>query len=402
MKEATWENRIVGWDVVAPDQLLANPKNFRRHPNIQREALRGSLNDLGWIAPVVVNRLSGHLIDGHARVEEALTKGAQVPVAYVELTDAEEAEALAVLDPISAMATVDKEALDALLREVKTGEAGIMAMLADLAKDSGLYLDKPPIDDPGAQIDRAAELAEKWGTQRGQVWEVGRHRVMCGDSTSVEDVERLMDGKKAQALITDPPYGVAYEGGQNAVKRERIEGDDSADLYAPFLAAWMPALGNKAAVYVWFAGSHGGTVYSAVAANGLTVRALLIWNKLNPHYGAFMAQYMQRHEPCLYCVQRDGADWYGPTNEVTVWDVEQPSRNEHHPTQKPVEIMARPMRNSTLLNGIVGDPFLGSGTTIVACEQEGRAGYGMEIDPGYMGVILERLSGLGLQPILAQ
>lgn len=158
----------MGWDEVAPDQLLANPKNFRRHPNLQREALRGSLNDLGWIAPVIVNRLSGHLVDGHARVEEALTKGCKVPVAYVELTDAEEAEALAVMDPISAMATVDKEALDALLREVATGEAGLQKMLADLAEQAGLI--PPNVDFPeygedaadGVEYLQCPECGHRW------------------------------------------------------------------------------------------------------------------------------------------------------------------------------------------------------------------------------------------------
>jgi hypothetical protein len=156
MVQMTWENRIVGWDTVDPGQLLANPKNFRRHPANQREALRGSLNDLGWIAPVIVNRSTGHLIDGHARVEEALTKGGKIPVAYVELSASEEAEALAVLDPISAMATVDKEALDSLLREITTGEESLQKMLAELAAAEGIIPpDFQPIDgDEARRLDQ--------------------------------------------------------------------------------------------------------------------------------------------------------------------------------------------------------------------------------------------------------
>jgi hypothetical protein len=201
-----WKNRIVGWDEVPADQLLANPRNFRRHPNKQRDALRGSLDDLGWIAPVVVNRTSGHIIDGHARVEEAITKGIAVPVAYVELTDAEEAEALAVMDPISAMAVADADALDALLQEVHTTDEGLQAMLADLAKDAGLYLDAAKEQDREsmAPVDKAALLQVKWGTEPGQVWEAGRHRIMCGDATSEADTEALFGGHRANLVVTDP------------------------------------------------------------------------------------------------------------------------------------------------------------------------------------------------------
>lgn len=142
-----WENRIVGWDVVEPDQLLANPKNFRRHPNAQREALRGSLNELGIIAPVIVNRLTGFVLDGHARVEEYITAGVkEVPVGYVEIPPEKEALALLSLDPIAAMAEADTEALDSLLREVSTSEAGLQAMLAGLAEDAGLV--PPNVDFP--------------------------------------------------------------------------------------------------------------------------------------------------------------------------------------------------------------------------------------------------------------
>lgn len=133
-----WTNKIVGYAEVDPDQLLAHPMNHRRHPVKQREALRASLNDLGWISPVIVNRLSGHVLDGHARIEEALTKGCQVPVAYVELEPAKEAEALAIFDRITDLAEIDAEALDALLREVATGETAIQELLSDLATEAGL------------------------------------------------------------------------------------------------------------------------------------------------------------------------------------------------------------------------------------------------------------------------
>jgi len=141
--------------------------------------------------------------------------------------------------------------------------------------------------------------------------------------------------------------------------------------------------------YVWHAGRLAEPVYAAIRKCGWDVRALLIWNKLKPHYGAPMAHYCQKHEPCLYSVKGNAA-FCGPSNECTVWDIEQPHRNEHHPTQKPVECMARPIRNHDAPE--VYDPFVGSGTTIVACQNLGRRCYAIEIHPPYCAVTLERMA----------
>ena len=212
---------------------------------------------------------------------------------------------------------------------------------------------------------------------------------MCGDSTKGDDVGRVMGGEKAALMITDPPYGVAYEGGSgNANKREKLAGDGDAGLYARFLAVW-----DATPAYIWFADSKGHTVYNAAIDAGFTIRALIVWHKLKAHYGAFMAQYMQKHEPCLYCV-KGGEPWYGPSNEVTVWEIDQPARNEYHPTQKPVECMSRPMKNSSKVGDIVVDPFLGSGTTLIAAEQLGRRCFGIEISPAYCDVIVQRWENL--------
>ncbi len=394
-RDAIWKNRIIGQGEKPASQFLANDKNWRLHPQAQREALHGALNEVGWVAPVIENRRTGMLVDGHERVWQALQNGdANVPFVEVDLDEAEEAYVLATLDPIGAMAAADAAKLDDLLRDVQSGEAGVQQMLAKLAEDAGLY--KEPKEAPEAQVDRAEELRVKWGTERGQLWEIGRHRLLCGDSTNAEDVARLLCGERPLLMVTDPPYGVAYEGGVvNEAKRERIAGDESAALYGPALRLAASAI-PEGAWYVWHADREALGVYEAVGAAGYDIRALLIWNKIDAHYGAPSAHYCQKHEPCLYCV-RGNAHWAGPSNEVTVWDIKQPSVNEWHPTQKPVECMARPIRNH---EGDVYDPFLGSGTTMVAAEQLGRVCYGMEIDPAYVAVALERLAGMGLEPRL--
>lgn len=217
---------------------------------------------------------------------------------------------------------------------------------------------------------------------------VGSHRLLCGDATKAEDVERLMDGEKADMVFTDPPYGVGYNGGANTKKkREKLKGDTNTELYGPCCKQAFIYSTKKSTLYLWHAGIKG----IAAAAAGYEIRCELIWHKLNAHYGAFMAQYMQKHEPCYYCYKRgQTAQWFGPTNEVTVWDVEQPAKNEYHPTQKPTMLPERAMKNSSLVGQIVMDLFLGSGTTIIAAEKLNRKCFGMEIDPVYCDVIVNR------------
>ena len=389
-----WQNRIVGYTVKPASQYLAHPLNFRRHPKAQQEAVVGSLNDLGWIDCVLENVRTGHLIDGHERIFEALAKGEDTPVPclQIDIAEEEEPQALLMLDPIAAMAETDKTNLDALLREVATGEAGVQAMLAELAAKSGLDYGKEPKEAPEPQTDRAAELQAKWQTQRGQIWACGKHRLMCGDSTSAEDVARLMGDAKPALMVTDPPYGVEYDQEWRSQNRTgKVANDDRCD--------WRQAyeLSPASVVYCWHASLHSNVFQASIEAAGFEVRAQIIWNK--PVMVFSQGHYHWKHEPCWYAVRKGAtANWGGDRKQTTVWDI---AADEDapggHSTQKPVECMARPIRNH---EGDVYDPFLGSGTTLVAAEQLGRAGFGMEINPGYLAASLERLAQMGLEPVL--
>lgn len=408
-----WRNRIVGEGEQPASQFVANPANWRVHPQAQRDAMRGALNEVGWVQRVIVNRRTGYLLDGHERVWQALQNGdAPVPYVEVDLDEAEEAYVLATLDPIGAMAQADKEQLDALLREVQSGEAGVQAMLSELAEKAGLYPEAPK-EAPEPQVDRAEELRSKWQTERGQVWEIpsktvaGKcHRLMCGDSTSAEDVERLLDGAKPLLMVTDPPYGVEYDANWRneaaaegklayaASRIRKVDNDDRADwseAYALFpgkvLYAWSPG------------GDHIIQTGQAVQAAGFVIRNQIIWAK--PHFPISRGAYTYRHEPCWYAVKKgEKAHWQGPANESTLWEIALDRNVEGgHSTQKPLECMARPIRNH---EGDVYDPFLGSGTTMVAAEGLGRACYGMDIDPAYVAVALQRLADMGLEPRLVE
>jgi DNA modification methylase len=365
-------------------ELRPNPKNWRTHPQAQADALKGVLAEVGIADAVLARELpdgSLMLIDGHLRVETMPTE--TVPVLILDVDEAEADKVLATLDPLAAMAEADAAKLDAILREIDTGSEAVQKMLADVADDAGLYQD----GDKEIVEDEIPEPPADPITKPGDLWLLGDHRLLCGDSTKAEDVERLMAGAKAGMMVTDPPYGVDYDGGQaNAKKREKLSGDDTTEVFNAGLSAALNAV-PSGAWYIWHAGRYAEPVYAAIRKCGFDVRALIVWNKLKAHYGAPSAHYCQKHEPCLYAV-RDSAGFCGPSNEVTVWDIEQPHRNEHHPTQKPIICMARAIRNHEAES--VYDPFCGSGTTLIAAEQLGRKCYGMEISPAYCDVIVKR------------
>mgnify|MGYP001607464407 CR=1 FL=1 len=223
---------------------------------------------------------------------------------------------------------------------------------------------------------------------------------MCGDSTSKENVEWLMGGKKAQLVFTDPPYGVNYDGG--AKKREKLHGDYAGtDIYAKSLVHLRAVADDQASLYLWYADAHAAAAAAAAAAAGYQITAQIIWAKNHAQFVS-SAHYHGKHEPCFFAHRKGKtARWYGPNNEVTLWEYDRASVNEHHPTQKPVELAARAIANSSATGHIVLDLFFGSGSTMVAAEQLGRICYGMEIEPKYCAVILERISAMGLEPKLS-
>ena len=378
-----WRNRIVGSGSEAPERLAANPANWRVHPRNQRDALAGSLDTVGWVAQVLVNRQTDYVVDGHARVALALArKEASVPVLYVDLSPDEERLVLATFDPIGALAGADGERLSALLAEVAVDDAGLRALLDELAASAP----RPSFTDP----DDVPELPDVPYVQPGELWRLGRHRILCGDSTNAEDVARLLDGAKPALTVTDQPFGVSFDPSQRAGARRKglVTNDDRAD----WREAW--ALSPSDVLYVWHSGIHAVEVGAGIEASGFRIRSQIIWAK--PALVMGRGSYHWQHEPCFYAV-REGATagWIGDRKQSTLWEVPNvhPTRGTSddmitdHGTQKPVEVMARPIRNHT---GDVYEPFSGSGSSLIAAEQLGRRCYAMEIEPKYVQMAIER------------
>jgi len=344
-------NRIIEQRLVTPDEVAPNPRNWRTHPQSQRDALRGILGQVGIAAPVIAyyseragNRLM--LIDGHER----MTVGVPFPCAILDVDDAEADTLLATFDPITAMATANNEALDALLRDVTTDSPALTQMLAELAEDAGLYADTPTItedDVPEPPVDPI--------TKPGDLWILGEHRLLCGDSTKAENVERLMAGAKADCMVTDPPYGIGIA--SNPVRQKHAKADWDEKPIEP--RAFVETVSRS---IVW-----GGNYFDLPPAKGF-----FVWDKKQPE-----------NLTLAMCEMA----WTNVDTPAKMFRLAVTSYDKEHPTQKPVALLAWCL---SYTSGDVFDPFLGSGTTLIAAEQLGRKCYGMEISPAYCDVIVNR------------
>jgi len=392
-----YRNRIIALEYVNSSDLTPHPGNWRQHPPAQAEALKGVLNEIGIAGALLAyrsERQGGALvvIDGHLRKDAAPQ---QWPVLILDVEDSEADYLLATHDPLAAMATADAGALDALLSSVQSGEAAVQAMLAELAEGAGLYQPQDDPQDADPQIDRAEELRVKWGVESGQLWRLPsrtpgqEHRLICGDCTDAATVAQVMGGQLAQMIFTDPPYGVDYDGGMK--KREKLEDDHvGTDIYDRALPVLARAADDLAPLYLWYADGHAAAAAAAAAAAGYQITAQIIWAKNHAQF-VTSAHYKGKHEPCYYGHKRNkAARWHGPNNEVTLWEYDRSPSNEYHPTQKPVDLGLRAIRNSTQSGDVVLDGFLGGGTTLIAAENLSRQCRACEISAPYIAVALQR------------
>lgn len=381
---------------VKSSELIPNPKNWRTHPIAQQDALKGILAEVGFAGAVLARELDDGtlmLIDGHMRAEA--TNDQMIPVLILDVDEAESDKLLATFDPIAAMAESNPAALDALLRNVNTSSEALQKMLAELADGAGLYQDKEVVEDkiPEPPVDPI--------TKPGDLWLLGDHRVLCGDSTKAEDVQRLMAGANAQLVITDPPYGVSYsdknaflnsidKGNKNQTKIENdhLNKQETQAMWRSAFKNMAEAMGAGAVVYCFMPqGGDQMMMMMMMSQGGIEPRHELIWLKNNHVLGR--SDYNYKHEPILYAWKKGGHRFYGGFS-TSVIECKRPHSSKLHPTMKPVELVAILAQNSSQTNDTIYDPFLGSGTTLIAAEQLNRKCYGMEISPNYCDVIVKR------------
>jgi DNA modification methylase len=356
--------------------------------------LTKSLAEFGNIQPITWNVRTGNVVGGHQRLKVYKAMGkTEVDVWAVDLDEQKEKAANIALNKLSG--EFDMPMLKDILEEIDTGDLDM--------EITGFGMDEIALmmEDAHPEIteDEVPEVPVDAITKPGDLWLLGEHRLLCGDSTSEADVSRLMNGEKADMVFTDPPYGVNYDGGHATDKRrEKLKNDNSTLIYDDSVPNMFRHSKDEAALYLWFAATKSLQVLQVLQvlqANNYVIRSWLIWNKNQAQFGAIGAQYKQKHEPCLYCFKKGQSPyWNGPNNEVSVWDEKRSRINEFHPTQKPVELSARALANSCPASGLVLDLFLGSGATLVGAEQTKRKCYGMEISPNYCDVIVKRWENL--------
>jgi DNA modification methylase len=382
--------------------LSSDPANARTHDDANIEAITASLRRFGQQKPIVIDS-SGVVRAGNGTLEAARRLGWETIDAVTTKLQGSDAVAYAIADNKTAeLASWDDDVLAAQLNGLLADDEELLAaagfsedeldeLLGDLADGDGTTgeIEEDEVPEPPADPI----------TKPGDLWILGNHRLLCGDSTKAEDVARLMGGIKADMMFTDPPYGVDYSGGIQFQKdgtavtnnRQKLKNDDTTAIYPAFLPVALGVIDGPC--YMWFAGSKARDVYNAVHDNACEVHALIIWHKTNATYAAMNAQYKQRHEPCLYFKPKGSTlRWCGETTEATVWSQDRDGINEFHPTQKPVSLAAKAIGNHEAAT--VLDMFCGSGTTLIAAEQLGRRCFGMEISPAYCDVIVNRWEAL--------
>lgn len=375
--------------------------HYARNPRVndpQIPRMIAAIREFGFRIPIVA-RSDGLVIDGHLRLKAAAEMGLEtVPVALADNLTETQIKAFRLLANQSAnWADWDNDLLSLELTELR--EFGFDLEILGFRPEQ-LQAALQPITAGLTDPDEAPEPPAIPTSQPGDVWILGPHRVLCGDSTGAGDVARLMAGEQADCLWTDPPYNVAYKGAAGSISNDDMSPEDFAAFLAAALDRGLSAMRPGAAAYVAHADTEGLAFRRAFTEAGFKLSSCLVWRKNSLVLGR--SDYQWQHEPILYGWKPGAAhSWFGGRDKTTVFDVARPSRSVEHPTMKPVELVECMLANSTRLDGIVLDLFGGSGSTLIACERLGRKARLVEVDPRFVDVIVKRWEGFtGLKAAL--
>ena len=374
--------------LVPLEKLVPYATNARTHSAEQINKLRSSLREFGFINPVIIDRDYG-VIAGHGRILAAKEEGIrEIPCVFADhLTEAQK-KAYIIADNRMAMdAGWDEELLRVEIEALQAEAFDLSFTGFDEKELSDLFKDDADVHEDDFDVE--AELKQPVITKAGDVWTLGRHRLVCGDSTKAETFALLMGDRKANLVITDPPYNVNYEGSAGKIKNDNMA-DDA--FYQFLLAAFQnteAVMADDASIYVFHADTEGLNFRRAFADAGFRLSGACIWKKQSLVLGR--SPYQWQHEPILFGWKKKGRhQWYTGRKESTIWEFDKPKKNGDHPTMKPIPLLAYPIMNSSMSNTLVMDPFGGSGSTLIACEQTDRSCYTIELDEKFCDVIVKR------------
>lgn len=383
MSKTTTELQLV--DI---NKLIPYVNNARTHNAQQINKLRSSLREFGFINPVIIDR-DFNVIAGHGRIMAAKEEGiSEVPCVFVDYLTEAQKKAYILADNRMAMdAGWDEELLKVEIEALQAEDFDLSLTGFDESELAGFFDTADDAKDDDFDVD--AELEKPPVTKSGDLWLLGNHRLLCGDSTKEESYTLLMNGKKANLVVTDPPYNVNYQGTAGKIKNDNLENDKFYQFLFDAFTCMEKAMADDASIYVFHADTEGLNFRKAFADAGFYLSGTCIWKKQSLVLGR--SPYQWQHEPCLFGWKKNGKhQWYSDRKQTTIWEFDKPKKNGDHPTMKPVPLIAYPIKNSSMSNCIVLDPFGGSGSTLIACEQTNRICHTIELDEKYCYVIVKR------------
>lgn len=385
------EKTTTEMQLVALDKLVPYVNNARTHSPEQLTKLRSSLREFGFINPVIIDR-EYNVIAGHGRIAAAKAEGMEeVPCVFADfLTEAQKKAYILADNRMALDAGWDEELLRIEIESLQGTDFDVSLTgfedqeIADLFAGEGDETAKDDDYDLSAALEKAAFV------EHGDIWTVGRHRLMCGDATNMEDVTLLMDGKKANLIVTDPPYGVSFKSSDGlTIQNDSMKKEEFYTFLLTAFQCMAEHLESGGSAYVFHADTEGLNFRKAFMEAGFHLAGVCIWVKNSLVLGR--SDYQWQHEPVLFGWKKGGKhSWYSDRSQTTIWNYDKPKRNKNHPTSKPLDLLGYPICNSSQENAIVIDTFGGSGSTLMACEQLNRICCMMELDEKYASVILRR------------
>lgn len=365
-----------------------NPRKDLKPGDAEYEKLKRSIEQFGYVEPVIWNKTTGRVVGGHQRLKVLMDMGmTEVDCVVVEMDEDKEKALNIALNKISG--DWDKDKLALLIADLQGADFDVSLTGFEPAEIDDLFKDTLKDGVKDDDFDVGAELEKPTMTKPGDIWTLGRHRLICGDSTKAETFDLLMGSTKANLVITDPPYNVNYEGSAGKIKNDNMADDAFYNFLLDAYTQMHSAMADDASIYVFHADTEGLNFRRAFADAGFYLSGCCIWKKQSLVLGR--SPYQWQHEPCLYGWKKNGKhQWYTGRKETTIWEFDKPMKNGDHPTMKPIPLLAYPIMNSSMSNSVVLDPFGGSGSTLIACEQTDRICYTVELDEKFCDVIVKR------------